>query len=79
MQKLSGYLRSLRGEAFKLGVNMVGGGRAIWNTTICKSCKKGIRDPVYHRSAKHVRDKCGNVVQYECQKITGLTPEGIDL
>lgn len=56
-------------------------------TTICMICKKefGIpfsdfryKDIKYHRSANHVCDKCGKMVQDECQKITGLTPEAID-
>ncbi|MGE5390837.1 MAG: hypothetical protein ACM3PE_07205 [Deltaproteobacteria bacterium] len=56
-------------------------------TTICMICKKEFaipysdfryKDIKYHRSANHACDKCAKMVQDECQKITGLTPEMID-
>ncbi|WP_172674209.1 hypothetical protein [Syntrophomonas palmitatica] len=56
-------------------------------TTICSICKKqfGIpfsdfryKDIKYNRCANHVCDKCSKMVQDECQKVTGLTPEAID-
>ncbi|MDD2620222.1 MAG: hypothetical protein PHC92_06100 [Syntrophomonadaceae bacterium] len=57
-------------------------------TTICMICKKmfGIpfsdfryKDIKYNRGKNHVCDKCSKMVQEECQKITGLSPEVIDL
>lgn len=56
-------------------------------TTICLICKKEFaipfsdfryKDIKYNRGV-HVCDDCGKMVQEECQKITGLSPELIDL
>jgi len=57
-------------------------------TTICLICKKEFpipftdfryKDVKYNRDAHHVCNDCSKMVQEECQKITGLTPELIDL
>jgi hypothetical protein len=57
-------------------------------TTICLICKKefGIpfsdfryKDIKYKRAVHHTCDKCSKMVQEECQKLTGLTPEMIDV
>lgn len=57
-------------------------------TTICLVCKKEFaipfsdfryKDIKYKRGKHHVCDQCGKMVQEECQKITGLTPEMIDV
>lgn len=55
--------------------------------SVCLICKTQFEIPYsdfrykdikYHRDAHHTCDKCGKMVQDECQKITGLTPEVID-
>lgn len=57
-------------------------------TTTCLICKRefGIpfsdyryKDIKYKRDVHHVCDDCGKKVQDECQKITGLSPELIDI
>lgn len=57
-------------------------------TTQCLICKKEFvipftdfryKDIKYKRGRHHCCDKCSQMVQEECQKITGLTPEMIDL
>lgn len=57
-------------------------------TTTCLICKKEFaipfsdfryKDIKYKRGKNHVCDNCGKTVQEECQKITGLTPELIDI
>lgn len=57
-------------------------------TTICLICKKEFaipftdfryKDIKYNRAVNHCCDKCNQMVQEECQKITGLTPEMIDV
>ena len=56
-------------------------------TTICLICKKEFaipfsdfryKDIKYKRDKYHCCDKCGKMVQEECQKITGLNPDMID-
>jgi AcrR family transcriptional regulator len=56
-------------------------------TTTCLICKKefGIpfsdyryKDIKYKRDVHHVCNDCGKMVQEECQKITGLTPDMLD-
>ncbi|HWP96124.1 MAG TPA: TetR/AcrR family transcriptional regulator [Syntrophomonadaceae bacterium] len=57
-------------------------------TTTCLICHKefGIpfsdyryKDIKYNRCVHHVCDDCGKMIQEECQKITGLHPELIDI
>lgn len=57
-------------------------------TTMCLICHKefGIpfndyryKDIKYNRCVHHVCDDCGKMIQEECQKITGLSPELIDI
>lgn len=57
-------------------------------TSICMICKREFEIPFsdfrykdikYKRSVNHCCDKCGKMVQEECQKVTGLTPEMIDV
>jgi len=57
-------------------------------TSICLICKKefGIpfsdyryKDIKYKRDAHHVCDDCGKLVQKECQIMTGLSPEMLDI
>ncbi|MCX6826897.1 MAG: TetR/AcrR family transcriptional regulator [candidate division Zixibacteria bacterium] len=75
---------------FKVGLNPqpVGKEAVSLYTTDCLICKKefGIpfsdyryKDLKYHRDVHHVCDDCGRKVQEECQKITGLTPEMVDI
>ncbi|MCE5346527.1 MAG: TetR/AcrR family transcriptional regulator [Bacteroidales bacterium] len=57
-------------------------------TTTCLICQQKFaipfsdyryKDIKYNRGVHHVCNDCGKMVQEECQKITGLTPELIDL
>lgn len=57
-------------------------------TAICFMCKKefGVpfndfryKDIKYHRCEYHVCDDCAKKVQDECQKMTGLSPELVDI
>ncbi|MEA4926904.1 MAG: hypothetical protein VB084_16545 [Syntrophomonadaceae bacterium] len=57
-------------------------------TSICLVCKKEFdipfsdfryKDIKYNRNKHHVCNQCSKMVQEECQKITGLTPEMIDV
>lgn len=57
-------------------------------TTICLICKQEFaipftdyryKDIKYNRDVHHVCDDCGKMVQKECQMMTGLTPEFIDI
>lgn len=57
-------------------------------TTTCLICKKEFsipftdfryKDIKYNRCEYHVCDDCGKMIQEECQKITGLHPELIDI
>ncbi len=65
----------------------VKGGDYPYSTT-CLICKKEFsipfsdfryKDIKYNRCEYHVCDDCGKMIQDECQKITGLHPELIDL
>lgn len=56
-------------------------------TTTCLICKKEFsipftdyryKDIKYQRDVHHVCNDCGRMVQEECQKITGLSPELVD-
>ncbi|MEA4926899.1 MAG: TetR/AcrR family transcriptional regulator [Syntrophomonadaceae bacterium] len=56
-------------------------------TTTCLICKKEFsipfsdyryKDIKYKRDVHHVCNDCGRMVQEECQKITGLSPELVD-
>jgi len=57
-------------------------------TTTCLICKKEFaipfsdyryKDIKYNRGKHHICNKCGKMVQDECQKITGLNPDMIDV
>jgi len=57
-------------------------------TTTCLICKKEFaipftdyryKDIKYKRDAHHVCDDCGKLVQKECQIMTGLSPEMLDI
>lgn len=57
-------------------------------TTTCLICKKEFsipfsdfryKDIKYNRGKYHTCNECGKMIQDECQKITGLNPELIDV